>query len=377
MGCYRVVFNRCLAFHLKTKSLNYTEMGKRFVASRNIHEDWLRACPQVIRSCALRDLRAAFQSNFEKLKKNPNHRFQVHFKRKKDGDKAIRIELKNGAVRAAEGSLSFFPKILKETIRYDARALEGFTLDHDITLTKDKLGRFAICVPLRRENQATKEPTSWCAVDPGVRTFATVYAPQPGQVLEFGSGAACRITRLSLHLDNLLSRISTTRGVQRKRRMNKAATRLRMKIKHLVSDMHWKTAAYLTDEFSDIVLPPFETSTMARRAHRRLTKQTTRNMLTLSHYTFRMRLLHKAENKGCRVHVLSEAYTTKTCTNCGHLNNSVGGSKVFRCTLCGLRIGRDIGGARNIFLRNVQMSERPPFGEAIATLGLASDEACS
>ena len=41
----------------------FTEMGKRFVASRNIQEDWLRDCPQVIRSVAIRDLKAAFSSN--------------------------------------------------------------------------------------------------------------------------------------------------------------------------------------------------------------------------------------------------------------------------------------------------------------------------
>lgn len=337
-------------------------MGKRFVASRNISEDWLRSCPQVIRSCALRDLKAAFSSNFAKKKVDPTHRFQIHFKRKKDGDKAIRIELKNGAVKAEDGKLCFFPKFIKEAIRYDKHALRGLTLNHDITITKDRLGRFAMHVPLRRENQAPKGVETWCAVDPGVRTFATVYAPQPAQVLQFGNGAACRITRLCLHLDRLLSKIKATKGVQKKRRMGRAASRIRLKIKNLVSDLHWKTAAQLTSEFTDIILPPFETSTMARRAHRRLTKRTTRNMLTLSHYTFRTRLQHTAQNKGCRVHVLSEAYTTKTCTHCGVLNNSVGGSEIFTCSVCGLKIDRDVGGARNILLRNVQLLQRPPSG---------------
>ncbi len=353
MGCHRVVYNRCLAFHKKTGKLAYTEMGKRFVASRNISEDWLRACPQVIRSSALRDLKAAFDSNFAKRKTDPQHRFDVRFKTKKGSASAVRIELKNAAVKAEGGKLTLFPKLLGETIRYDARALAGKTLQHDVTIVKDTLGRFFLHTPLSRENQATKQGSAWCAVDPGVRTFATVYAPQPAQVIKFGHGAAGRITRLCLHLDSLLSRTALCHGVQKRRRMRKAAVRMRLRIRHLVDELHWKTAAHLTTQFTDIVCPPFTTAAMAKRASRKVGRTTVRNMLTLSHYTFRMRLLNKASTNGCRVHVLSEAYTTKTCTSCGALNDRVGGSEVFACRACGLRIDRDIGGARNIFLRNV------------------------
>lgn len=348
-----MVYNRALAFSKKTgrcDAATFTEMGKRFVASRNIKQDWLRACPQVIRSSALRDLKAAYASNFAKRDKNPNHRFQMRFKSKKDENKAVRIEVVNAAVKVtADGRLSFFPTAL-QPMRFDTRALQGVKLDYDITIVKDKLGRFSIHVPLRRENQASREPADWCAVDPGVRTFLTTYSLD--SVSKIGQGAATRLFRLCRWLDDLLSRISKTRGTQKKRRMRRAADRMRLRIKNLVRELHWQAAAYLTHHYTDIALPVFETQRMARRLKRKLTTKTVRQMLTLSHYTFRQRLEHKAAREGCRVHLVDESLTTKTCTRCGVLKHNIKNKEVFKCGNCGLRIDRDIAGGRNIALKN-------------------------
>lgn len=352
MGCYRVVFNRALAFSKKTGRCDaaaFTEMGKRFVASRNIQEDWLRDCPQVIRSVAIRDLKAAFSSNFEKRKKNPGHRFDIRFKSKKEPLKAVRIETKNAAVRVEDGRLSFFPTKLRP-MRFDARALKGLSLDYDVTISKDKLGRFSLHVPLYRENQPEKEAAGWCAVDPGVRTFLTTYSLDA--VNKIGQGAATRLFRLCRWLDDLLSRITKTTGRQRRWRMRRAAARMRLRITNLVRELHWQAAAYLTHHYTDIALPVFETQRMARRLSRKLTSEQTRRMLTLSHYTFRQRLQHKAAKEGCRVHMVGEEFTSKTCTRCGFIKHNLQGAEVFRCNACGLRIDRDIGGGRNIALKN-------------------------
>ncbi|MBS0016844.1 MAG: transposase, partial [Arthrospira sp. SH-MAG29] len=45
------------------------------------------------------------------------------------------------------------------------------------------------------------------------------------------------------------------------------------------------------------------------------------------------------------------SYTSKTCTNCGHIHLRLAGAKIFQCPNCGLRIPRDVNGARNIMLR--------------------------
>ena len=72
-----------------------------------------------------------------------------------------------------------------------------------------------------------------------------------------------------------------------------------------------------------------------------------------SHHRFKQRLLaNKArEYPWCKVLIVDEAYTSKTCGMCGHIHQSLGGNKVFRCPHCSFEIDRNVNGARNILLR--------------------------
>jgi len=75
-------------------------------------------------------------------------------------------------------------------------------------------------------------------------------------------------------------------------------------------------------------------------------------MLTWSHYRFRQRLIHKArEYPGCRIMIIDEHYTSKTCGNCGTLHDKLGSNKSFQCPECHVEMDRDINAARNILLR--------------------------
>ena len=49
--------------------------------------------------------------------------------------------------------------------------------------------------------------------------------------------------------------------------------------------------------------------------------------------------------------VVTEEYTTQCCGQCGRLNKSLGGAKVFKCAECGFEGGRDENAARNIFFK--------------------------
>src|SRR6185503_21373547 len=117
-------------------------------------------------------------------------------------------------------------------------------------------------------------------------------------------------------------------------------------------------------------------SRMVVRKGRKLNSKTARGMLTWSHYSFKQRLLAKARALGdrCKVVIVDESYTSKTCTGCGWLHHRLGGNKLFKCGQCGLEIGRDHNGARNILLKNASnfglhvTSRRPSAGGVEATL---------
>ena len=175
-----------------------------------------------------------------------------------------------------------------------------------------------------------------------------------------GKGDFGRIQRLCAHLDDLLSRASKA-GHQRKRNMHRAADRLRLRIRNLVEELHHKAARYLVDNYDVILIPRFESSDMVRRRARRLRRKSVRNLLTFAHYRFRSFLQWKAEQMGKTVLVVNEAYTSKTCSWSGEIIGNLGGRKVVQGS-DGIRLDRDINGARGIFLRALGDTPLLKFG---------------
>jgi putative transposase len=234
-------------------------------------------------------------------------------------------------------------------------------LGYDSRLVLERRTNFYyLCIPMplevRSENQApvTKRII---ALDPGVRTFMTSYDPS-GESIDFAAKDIGHIYRLCHHLDKLNSRWDAKEVRHHQRwSMRKAGVRMRRRIRHLVDDLHCKLAKYLCETYSVVLLPKFETQGMIRRGQRRIRSKTARAMCTLSHYRFQRRLIDKArEYPWCRVVIVSEAYTSKTCGRCGKIHAKLGGNKVFRCPSCQLECDRDKHAARNILLRYLTTS---------------------
>lgn len=90
---------------------------------------------------------------------------------------------------------------------------------------------------------------------------------------------------------------------------------------------------------------------MTKKNKRKIRTKTARQMLTWSHYRFKQVLKNKAEFSGCHVIDVTEEFTSKTCTKCGHIHQKLGGSKVFKCPECGHNLKRDFNGALGIMLK--------------------------
>ena len=132
---------------------------------------------------------------------------------------------------------------------------------------------------------------------------------------------------------------------------------MRQRVKNLVDECHKKAALWLLTAFDVVIIPRFNSHKMAGKRNRRLNRPTVRKMMTWSHCRFLDRLLAKAEEMGKKVVVVSEAYTSKTCSACGWVDQGLGGRKVFRCRRCGWVVDRDVNGARGIFLRGLLFLE--------------------
>jgi len=333
MGASRSFYNRSLAYLKEpgTKAIR-GEVKNKAIQEQ---EDWAKEVPYAIRGDSA--LEACKTISSVKLAvMNGASGFQaVKFRSKKAAIQSMPIQ--KSAVR--DGSIYKTKLGALKT----SEPIKG-TSDGRLTLEN---GRWFYCESEERQiSRPENQRFDAVAIDPGVRTFATIYSPEV--VGKIGEGDSSHIFRLCIQLDDLLSRMSRATAKARYR-MKKAEKRLRWRIKDLVRELHWKTARYLCGTFKVIFLPTFNTSEMVGKISRRIGKQTVRKMLTLSHYTFKQILKSMAKKMGSHVFDVNEAFTSKTCSACGTLHN-IGSSKTLVCR-CGNEIDRDINGARGIYLR--------------------------
>ena len=202
----------------------------------------------------------------------------------------------------------------------------------------------------KSESQAPRAHHATVALDPGVRTFQTCYDAD-GAVIEWGVNDMKRLFELCHTADRLQGRIKQVRGTRRKRR-RKAWLRLLERIRNMVNESHKKLATHLCENYRVVLIPKFETQRMVRRRDRKLNSKTARGMCTWAHFRFRERLKAKAElYPWCKVIECDEAYTSKTCGDCGRINTKLGAKKTFICPSCGYKADRDGSASRNVLLR--------------------------
>ena len=186
--------------------------------------------------------------------------------------------------------------------------------------------------------------------DTGVRTFQTIYSSD-GLAGKLGDEIVDKkLIPIAKRIDHYQSVISKVDKSQTRRNLKKRCALLRTKIKNITSDLHWKVADFLCQNFETIIIPKFEVQEITHRS-KSINSTTTKKMLSLSHYKFRQRLVHKANMYNRNVLITGEAFTSKTCGHCGILNNDLGSKKVFDCKKCDVKLDRDINGARNIMIR--------------------------
>jgi putative transposase len=324
-GVSRICYNKAVDI-LNTDKISFYDLRKQIISDLDEEKPFTKSTPYDIKANAIKDAFTAVLNAKTKSKATRTWNTVCH-RLKKDATNSIYIP------RAVIKEQAIYIKTLNKikssepftTPKQDSRICynsSGFYLQvpHTASAPTDNQGKFGKFVSL----------------DPGVRTFMTAFSNQG--VFEFGISDIKRISRLQHHLSNLKG--------SRKRN---ARARVYKRIQHLIDDLHWKVAKFLTTNFENIYIPEFNVGQMVQSNN--LRSVTKREMLALSHYKFRMRLIHAAHKYGSNIFVVNESYTSKTCTNCGVLNDKLGSSKTFNCNTCGLTLDRDINGARNVLLR--------------------------
>ncbi len=339
----------------------------KLTAKNNNLPNWITAVPYDVRERGFNDAWLAYEAvlnscvngNTATLKfRKKNHLQSITITQKNIRDDSVYIEtmgaikhkkslLSDGDTRLTHDSKGFYLNVLEKSTK---RVLAN-------TLFGTKFLKKYVSNPIL-DNQENHRLDSIIALDPGVRTFQTSYTPNA--VADIGSNACTRLYRLKnvqFRLRNKMKHVNA----QKRRMIKKSFSRISLKIKHLVDELHWKSIKYIT-RYDNVILPDFNVSQMIKKfdaqgRRRKISRRTVKEMLLLSHYKFHMRLQSRIQSSDSkRLWIVNEAYTSKTCGSCGHIHDNLGGNKTYKCPNCNIVLGRDVNGARNIFLKHVNIN---------------------
>jgi putative transposase len=199
-----------------------------------------------------------------------------------------------------------------------------------------------------------KEPTNndtAVALDPGFKTFQTFYSNETCGKYQQDEHRMKRICdMLDYYKWTLNTKWHASKYVKYK------TDKLYRKQLHLVEEMHSRIINDITSKYNWIFLPTFETQDMLEgRGYTKGKRDVKRHAYQLCHFKFKERLKHRCHQmKNSKVLIVSEAWTTKTCSGCGWIwSDMTTKDRMFTCKSCKLEIDRDINGARNIMIRTL------------------------
>ena len=236
------------------------------------------------------------------------------------------------------------------------------------------LKRYTLNIPyyVKKDIQPDKKPV--VALDPGERIFMSFYSPEQSGFI--GNNIRFKILEEERKIRRLERVLKHKVNKQKEKLRNPKSVKRHIQIKYnnirnIVDELHHQTAKYLTDHYQHIYIPKFETQKMVRnyrkqkkqvtnsdidsyKRHQTLNKRVKFVLNSLSHYRFRQHLQNKCLEKGCKMEIVNESYTSITCGGCGKQSKQYKDRR--KICSCGCEIDRDLNGSRNILMRSLKLN---------------------
>lgn len=311
--------------------------------------DYELEVPKDVRRTGISDLINAYSAMFSNLKNGNIKRAQMQFRKKKV---TFPINIPKTAISKHGNMIEFYPRFNLGKLRVcrDRSFRDLQSIDRDSKLFESR-GKWYIsipvCIPKKKVDDNNLDD---CALDPGARNFVTLYSDTVTATIGVNKEV---VKRYRAKIDHLRSR--RDKGDIDQAYFDKWNNKFFDKLNNKVKEMHNQLSVVLVKSFGKVFLPKFESQELIRNDKSILRASTKRDILSLGHFKFREHMKNKFSeySKLDKLVICTEEYTTKTCTKCGQINDNVGGADTFICVSpsCGLRINRDINGARNILIK--------------------------
>ena len=340
------------------------------VATRRARFDVMKMTPTKILGDALGVMATNHRTNLSKLASGNINKYQLRFYTKKKKRGLVTLPLQNASFakqpRVEKNDklyVSFCQNFkLKDgtklgSIRYKRQGSKKRNRKipdprkHGGELVYKEPGQWYLCINYKRELSDISPPKfKDVSLDPGGRTFQTMYSSDG----EFAGGIDGPQRRNKMNkLRTRLSYLNSLRdsGRKPKKTKRKLKEKIQMtwnKIKNIVNDLHWKSVAFLVNNFENINIGKLGVQSCLKSLKSCWSKW---ELQMLSHYKFRQRLLEF--NTVRNISVVDESCSSKTCSVCGSYDHNLGIAKTYNCKNCRNTIDRDDNGAVNIYIKKM------------------------
>ena len=346
LGCYRVVYNQCLARKINSYkenkvSENLSTLGQ-FVHHELLKDDnfiWLREQNTKVLKQAVNDMLSAYKNFFTQHKGFPK------FKSKKDNKQSCRFEL--GAISKRNDYTTYhlsLANIKNVKFKCNKKYAEYLQKHHDnikqATLSKLPCGEYYLSILVDGDltHKGLQDTDKVVGIDLGIKDFVITSDGEVFNNLHFRKSEANKIKRLQRQLSRK-EKGSNNRNKARLRlaKLNKKINDSKLNYLHQVSNT-------LINENQVICMEDLNVKGMLRN------HKLAESIQEMNFGEFKRMLEYKANWYNRRIVFVDRFYpSSKTCHHCGYVNKQLKLSdRQWKCPQCGETIDRDYNAALNI-----------------------------
>lgn len=345
LGCYRVVYNQCLARKIKSYEENKVSEN-RTTLSHFIHHEllkddnfvWLREQNTKVLKQAVNDMLSAYKNFFE------IHTGYPRFKSKKDNKQSCRFELgaisKRNVYTDYKLSLANIRNIKFRCSKKYAEYLQKHKENiRQATLTRLPCGEYYLSILVDGGlTHKVKESHYTIGIDLGVKDFIVTSDGEVFDNLHFNKNKSNKIKRLQKQL---------FRKENNSNNRNKARIKLAKLYKRITDKKQYylhQVSNTLINENQVICMEDLNVSGMLKN------HKLAGSIQELNFGEFKRMLEYKANWYGRKLIFVDRFYpSSKTCNHCGYVNKKLKLSdRQWVCPDCGEIIERDYNAALNI-----------------------------
>lgn len=297
-----------------------------------------------ILDCAIKLACSSYNQCKTNYMKNNNEKFRIRYWRK--NKKTLQMEIGSEFIKQLKTDKSY-------NICYDVFGkLKCYYNNKPYNIEKktvnihyNQISKEYTLLVAEKGNVINNNKNNYISIDEGIRTFCT--AITNNEALKIGTNIYDKIKKNLERIDN----INNAKNLINNNKKIKERKYYR-KIKNIVSELHWKTVNYITDNYKNIVIGDLSMKNASQKDD--INKMTKRIGLLMSHYDFRKKLQYKCVTKNNNLEIINEYCTSKICSICNNFKADLKGEKIYECLKCKNKIDRDINGCRNILIKSLE-----------------------